>query len=122
MRFLIMNSKIQYFPGYVAGTWFSPAIQTLSDEEKGKLLGRIDKAISAKIESLASKILQSKPKTEEKEVAWDDMLLKGEDVTAHPDKSSLNLLSYLIPSKTFIIMFKNPEGAVLARTNIRKID
>ena len=117
-----MDPKIHDFPGYVAETYFSSAIQGLSDEEKGKLLGHIDKAISAKVDSLASKILQSKPKTEEKEVDWDGMLLKEEDVTGYPDKDkySAPLLSYLIPNKTLHMRFKNPEGAILAQTTIRK--
>lgn len=115
-----MEPKIHDFPGFVATTYFSPATQGLSDEEKGKLLGRIDKAISAKVDSLASQILQSKPETEEKEVDLDDMLLKVEDITAHPDKPPANLLSYLIPNKTLSITFKNPDGAVLAQTTISK--
>lgn len=114
-----MDPKIHDFPGYVAETYFSPATQGLSEEEKGKLLGRMDKSISAQVDSLASKILQSKPKTEEKEVDWLDMSFTEENCTGLPQPSA-PLISYLIPQKIFNITFHNHEGAVLARTTIRQ--
>jgi hypothetical protein len=115
-----MEPKRHDFPGYSAVTYFSDAFKGLSDKEKGEILGRIDKTVSAKVDSLASKTLQSKPETEEKEVDMYDMLLKGEDVTGQPKKADAPLISYLIEQTNFSITFQNADRVVLARTNVNK--